>query len=203
MVVQKISNHSSVMTTSSRFLATNKNQSHFVESTSPEDVMATFRPYPLSQIGGCCMHCIPLLPSITITHVGTFWAWLPCMRMFAYHLQIIMVATIILLPQWHLLDTPRGNMETMIPINIKEQLTRSTLYWNNGLKPKAPDDCARNAQFKMITVSDYQDGLIVKFQPLVKTAIPGSLLCVNCSPEHATPMFVLLPVSNSNICTKS
>lgn len=72
MVVQKISNHSSVMTTSSRFLATNKNQSHFVESTSPEDVMATFRSYPQSQIGGCCMHCIPLLPSITITHVGTF-----------------------------------------------------------------------------------------------------------------------------------
>jgi len=97
------------------------------------------------------------------------------------------------LTEWHLLDTPHGNMETMIPINIREQLTRSTLYWNNGLKPKAPDDCARNAQFKMITVSDYQDGLIVKFQPLVKTAIPDSLLCVNCSPEHASPMFVLLP----------
>ena len=81
----------------------------------------------------------------------------------------------------------------MIPINIMEVLSKSTLYWNAGLKANAPDDCARNAQFKMFTVSDNQDGLIVKFQSQVKTPISSPLLSVNCSPKYATPTFVLLP----------
>jgi len=85
----------------------------------------------------------------------------------------------------------------LIPINIMELITKSTLYWNNGLKSMAPRDCARNAQFKMITVDDYSDGLIVKFQSLVQKPVQNAFLCVNCKTQNqnAPPTFLLLPVS--------
>lgn len=88
------------------------------------------------------------------------------------------------------------NLFQLIPINILELVTKSTLYWNNGLKSMAPLECARSAQFKMIRVSDSSDGLIVKFQSLVQMPIPNAFLSVNYQPQNTPPKFLLLPVSH-------
>lgn len=88
------------------------------------------------------------------------------------------------------------NLFQLIPINIIELVTKSTLYWNNGLKSMAPLECARSAQFKMIRVSDSSDGLIVKFQSLVQMPIPKAFLSVNYQPQNTPPKFLLLPVSH-------
>ena len=88
------------------------------------------------------------------------------------------------------------NLFQLIPINIIELVTKSTLYWNNGLKSMAPLECARSAQFKMIRVSDSSDGLIVKFQSLVQMPAPNAFLSVNYHPQNTPPKFLLLPVSH-------